>query len=91
MSETVHIEPKMVRGAYGQPACFNCTTSYLEAYWRVENKTIPGNGDRENGQTFASYCFSITKSMTVTCHGVTISSSGMLTETDTAEIIMIEG
>ena len=87
----VHIEPKMVRGAHGQQACFNCTTSHLEAHWEVENKTIPGNGDRENGKTFISYCFNITKSVNVTCYGVTTSSHGILTATDTAEIIKIEG
>ena len=33
--EPVSVEPKMVTGTYGQPVCFNCTTSHLEAHWQV--------------------------------------------------------
>ena len=90
MSETVHIVPKIVRGTYGQPACFNCTTSHHEAHWQVENETMNGNADRVNGQTFTRYCFNITKTMTVTCHGITFSNE-ILTGADTGKAILIQG
>ena len=91
-SETVHIVPKMATRTYGQLACFNCTTSHLEAHWQVEDGFINGEADHVNRLTFISRCFNITKNMNVTCHGVTSTPSNeMPPGADTAKVILIQG
>ena len=62
------------------------------SYWQVDNETINGNADHKNGQAFSTYCLNITKSMTVTCRGMTsLNRTHVLTGADTGEIIMIDG
>ena len=63
---------------------------FFQSLWQVDNETIHGNADHKNGQTFSTYCLNITKSMNVTCHGIT-NLNGTRTGADTGEIIMIDG
>jgi len=57
----------------------------------VDNEPIHGNADRKNEETFSTYCLNITKSMTVTCYGITsLNGIHISNGTDTGEIIMIE-
>ena len=66
--------------------------SFFNPHWQMDNETISGNPDRKNEQTFSTYCLNITKSMTVTCRGITIlNETHVRTGTDTGEIIMIDG
>ena len=93
MSKAVDIAPKVVRGMNGQLACFNCTTSPdREAHWEVEGRIMDGNPDLIGGKTHISHCFSINKSMNVTCVSEMLSSNTTIPpERDTGEIILIKG
>ena len=92
----VNVLPKSVAGKYGHRVCFNCTTTHVEAHWKVEdeNGTIDGNADSFSigGRTVtvSNYCFNVTRNMRVTCYGETPSrDNSILPGTDTGEVILL--